>query len=299
MQQVNLKRAGRKLRKLLLSNKFYLDHNVITEQSVFDGVETSHTERAQNLQNWAKTEALSLIKGLFGDSVDISKINMDNLILLEASDFKILVDTMNEKPLLEGFYDGKHTIIKIPDSSVNNQVYETIIHEILHQISSPEYNTFFDTDDKLVHKISGFENMTRKRNKSNFSRPHEGFNEAVTDYFASVIKPEVASSEYSSAYFNAVQNLSKLLNFNIDGLNIEVLKQGYLTNDLTKVRDAIDTVAGEGFFETELRPAFNESIYYKEGSEKLNEVVNKLGNLLNNYNGLRKNAPILNGNPDM
>ena len=36
----------------------------------------------------------------------------------------------------------------------------------------------------LSTQYAGFEDMTKKSNKSKWNRPHEGFNEATTEYFA-------------------------------------------------------------------------------------------------------------------
>lgn len=280
MQTVNLKKAARKIRQIMTSNRFLIGHNVLAELEIFKGIKTSNTERAQSLQSWAKDTALSKINEFFNGIIDLSKINVENIILLETKEFQELgLDDGTE-----GINNGIQSIIEIPESSINSIVYERIIHELLHQVSSPEYNYFLDASDKLVHYISGFDERTKKRRKRDFNSPYEGFNEAVTDYFASLIVPEVSNSEYSCAYFNAVQNLQKILSLNIDGFNLETLKNGYLTNDISKIRIAVDSVAGEGFFENELCPAFNQSIQNRDENTKLEEVVSKLEALKNSQN---------------
>ena len=288
MQKINLKKAAKKIKKIIKQNNTKLQSGAYFDvRNLFDGIKTSNTERAQNIEKWARDVAIPKIVKFFDGNIDISKINLDNIILLEADEF----DVLGAREGLDGFNNGKVSIIRLPKNSSISNVYWSIVHELLHQVSCNEFCHFKDIVEKLYHEISGFEDTTydimlddKGKNYIQIEkRPYEGLNEAVTDYFTGLIISETINGEIVSGYYNAVQNLKKILSMDIEGFDLETLKKGYLSNDKTAIRDAIDKVAGESFFENELCPAFNKSItrktykvapyVFKSGTEILDEAI--------------------------
>ena len=263
-QQVKLKKAAKLIAKQMKNNNYAFAHGFnLNIQNIFNGIKTSSTERAQNLEKWARTEAINKINEFFGEIVDISKINLDNIILLEEEEFNMLgVGTSTD-----GFNNGIISIIKIPKSAIQSNVYEKIIHELLHQFSSNEFSHFFDIIDKKYHSVSGFNDYTYNIELNNNNEhyvnendnKYEGFNEAVTEYFAGLIIPELSNYE-TVAYYNALQSLKRIINLKIDGFDIETLKKCYISNDITPLKQAINTYMGDDFFDKKLMPAFDASI---------------------------------------
>ncbi len=205
----------------------------------------------------------------------------EKVILLENSVFNNIVELGQN---VNGVYDGQHCIIKVDeilfsDNFDYNDSYKlyydalknTVIHELIHGITSdPEVKTILGVTDDYQKNKRGFDG---------------GFNETTTQYIALLIRSSKSNNILndpnalsSCMYDDSVLLLQKIMNLNIEGLNNETLVKAHLSSDLSPISNAINKLAGDGYFENILLPVLNESFsnwrgFYDEGLKKLDAII--------------------------
>lgn len=115
-----------------------------------------------------------------------------------------------------------------------------------------------------------------------------GLNESTTEKLATDISVQKGYVTGSNAYRNGVEAVEKLMNSNIPGLEREDFLRAYFnTNSESDLRQTVDGIMGNGYYDNDLKPAFD----LMKGKVSLNlkdanTLNNSVNNIINKYNGV-------------
>ena len=215
------------------------------------GLTSEHLERMKFIKNnfacspkafeflkWANSSMIDNFRREFGDY--LSEEQFKKLL----GTFKFLEEEAYRKVqpdlLVAGFNDGKVNVMNISRNSIS--VKSTVSHESIHQLSS--YDSNYDSYTGVMNRRTG---------------KYRGINECLTEYFNELCLDDFYPDD--SGYKFGILRLKALLNLKIDGVNLEAFKKAYFVDhDLSTIRNAIDGISYDGFFEEKLIPAFDISI---------------------------------------
>ena len=206
------------------------------------------------VKEWSSTQMLVYISNYFGELIANKNLDdLTNCLIIEGKNEFNRHDGLSSKTV--GFNDGKNSYIL----STLSDILATVTHESLHQLSSEVISIF----GELV-RYSGIM----------FGGKYRGLNEAITEFFTIEIVGEMYSNPERCTYYKTVLGLKEILKMDIVGFNVETIKEAYIKHDVLELEKAINKVAGDGFFEKELVPAFNLGILGE--TKKLDTLITEL-----------------------